>query len=295
MKCLVLGATGMAGHIMVDKLLFEGYEVVGTSRYPETYSTRSYRLTAFNATQMDSWTSFFNEFVDFDVVINCIGVLVQASEQNSYTALVVNSLLPKFLESYFRHTNTQVIHISTDCVFSGTAGPYTDIDTPSESGVYGHTKQMGELVNSKDLTIRTSIIGPELGNKVNSDQNSGLIDWFLKNPRGSSITGYSRCFWSGISTLELADAVFWYLRKKQSGLHQISRTRSISKYELLCIANDVFERNIAIEACGKKVLDKSLVPSLDAYPIRDSYEDMLRRIKSRINFYSKDGYECYKI
>jgi dTDP-4-dehydrorhamnose reductase len=266
----------MAGHKIYDRLVREGHTVTGTSRFALSYTDPDIRT--FDALSTDAWISFFDS-VEADVVINCIGMLVKACEHNGQSAVVVNTLLPKFLETYYEGTETQVIHISTDCVFDGKRGNYTDEDLPNETHIYGKSKRRGEIRNEKDLTIRTSIIGRELGDKPNSKDNSGLINWFLSHPKGSFIQGYSECYWSGISTLELADAIVWYLENPSHGLHQVSRDKKISKFDLLTLANDVFERELIIEVSSEKKVDKSLIPSEKAFKIEASYLEMLERMR----------------
>lgn len=277
MKILVLGAKGMAGHIIYKRLVNKGHTVIGTSRFATSYGEKD--ILTFNALNLDSWFQFF-ENIEVDVVVNCIGLLVKACERSEESAITVNTLLPKFLETYYKNSNTQVIHISTDCVFNGKKGNYTDKDLPNETHIYGKSKKFGEIHNEKDLTIRTSIIGLELRDKPNYKDNSGLIHWFLSQPKGSLIQGYSECYWSGISTLELADAVVWYLENPSHGLHQVSRKEKISKFDLLTLANHIFERELIIESSSEKKVDKSLIPSKNAFKIQTDYIDMLKRMFS---------------
>lgn len=277
MKILVLGAKGMAGHIIYKRLVNKGHTVIGTSRFATSYGEKD--ILTFNALNLDSWFQFF-ENIEVDVVVNCIGLLVKACERSEESAITVNTLLPKFLETYYKNSNTQVIHISTDCVFNGKKGNYTDKDLPNETHIYGKSKKFGEIHNEKDLTIRTSIIGLELRDKPNYKDNSGLIHWFLSQPKGSLIQGYSECYWSGISTLELADAVVWYLENPSHGLHQVSRKEKISKFDLLTLANHIFERELIIESSSEKKVDKSLIPSKNAFKIQADYIDMLKRMFS---------------
>jgi dTDP-4-dehydrorhamnose reductase len=276
-KILVLGAKGMAGHIIYKRLVNKGHTVIGTSRFATSYGEKD--ILTFNALNLDSWFQFF-ENIEVDVVVNCIGLLVKACERSEESAITVNTLLPKFLETYYKNSNTQVIHISTDCVFNGKKGNYTDKDLPNETHIYGKSKKFGEIHNEKDLTIRTSIIGLELRDKPNYKDNSGLIHWFLSQPKGSLIQGYSECYWSGISTLELADAVVWYLENPSHGLHQVSRKEKISKFDLLTLANHIFERELIIESSSEKKVDKSLIPSKNAFKIQTDYIDMLKRMFS---------------
>ena len=266
----------MAGHVIYDRLVGDGHTVIGTSRFASSYKEQN--IVKFDALNVYSWFEFF-ENLEVDVVVNCIGMLVKACENNIQNAITVNTILPKFLEEFYKDSNTQVIHISTDCVFNGKAGNYTDDTFPNETHIYGKSKHRGEIRNDKDLTIRTSIIGLELGDKPNSNDNSGLIHWFLSQPKGSFIQGYSECYWSGISTLELADAIVWYLENPSHGLHQVSRNKKISKFDLLTLANDVFERELIIEVSSEKKVDKSLIPSEKAFKIESSYLEMLERMR----------------
>lgn len=279
MKILILGASGMAGHIIYDRLRNK-HNVIGTTRNIED-SKKYPNILFFDALRM-AWIDFFNTIGHFDVVINCIGCLVSASEKNPEIAIRINTDLPKYLESFYEQKRTRVIHLSTDCVFDGKVGGYTVNCPPNEMGVYGKTKASGEIINNKDLTIRTSIIGLELQNecKPNSSNNSGLLHWFLSNKKGAQINGYRRCYWSGISTIELADAVEWYLEKPHlHGLHQVSRSTKISKYSLLILANSIFDMGFNILPFSEKEVDKSLVGSEGSFNIKDTYSGMLSRVK----------------
>lgn len=281
MRILVLGAKGMAGHIIYDRLKSQGHEVIGTSRFEQD------DLQVLDVLNLSSWFPFFDT-LEVDVVINCIGMLVKAAENCPANAVIVNTLFPKFLETYFRNSKTRVIHISTDCVFDGKRGNYSALETPNETHIYGRSKALGEIKNAKDLTIRTSIIGLELSDKPNASENSGLLHWFLSQPKGSTIQGYSECYWSGISTLELADAIEWYLdRPSCSGLHQVTRAEKISKFELLSIANEVFDRELTIVKDDTKRVDKSLTPSDYGFTVNLAYVYMLRRVRRYSNFIDK--------
>tara|TARA_Y100000592_G_scaffold64824_1_gene100899 strand:+ start:441 stop:1289 length:849 start_codon:yes stop_codon:yes gene_type:complete len=273
----------MAGHVLREALVSEGHQVIGTSRYAKHFQDSE--ILRFDALELDSWIPFFRS-IRVDFVVNCIGVLVEASDRDPAKALTINTLLPKFLESFYSNSKTRVIHISTDCVFDGKKGKYHPKDTPTEKKTYGFTKALGEISNQKDLTIRTSIIGLELGDKPNSSENSGLLHWFLSRPQGSTIKGFTNCFWSGISTLELADAVSWYiwhmsrnpLASGLFGIHQISRPCSISKFELLQIASSVFGHHLEIVPCSAHKIDKSMLSSPEAFQVNAGYRDMLMRI-----------------
>jgi len=278
---LVLGASGMAGHIVATELRAKGFTVFETSRSKDAE-------LRFDAFDVASYPQFF-ESVRTDIrpnfIVNCIGILVDECKANPSKAVFVNTMLPKFLEIFFRETQTKIIHISTDCVFNGLRGRYQDFELPNETHPYGLTKAFGEINNSKDITLRTSIIGPELTSRMGA--NTGLLHWFLTQPKNSTVQGYSKCLWSGISTLELCDAILWAMREPNaSGIKHISRHMPISKYNLLCIANIVFDRALNIIPNDAKKIDKSLVASKDVFCINHSYESMLRSLKAYMTLHA---------
>lgn len=275
MSCsvLILGATGMAGHIMKETLEQAGLAVVCSSRNSD------YMLN-FNAFDVEHYDDFFNN-LQVDFIINCIGVLVEQSSKYPHLAYIANLVLPKYLEAKFSKTQTKIIHISTDCVFSGLSGDYADTDIPDEKGIYGLSKSLGEINNTKDVTIRTSIIGPELSHR--GSKRTGLLHWFLSLNDHTEISGFSRCFWSGISTLELSFVVIWALQPHIVGLVQVSRKDKISKYDLLCIFKKVFNKDVNILPNSQKFVDKSLIPSKNAYQIENDYVKMVQELKKHID------------
>ena len=276
-RVLVLGATGMAGHVMHDYLQRPefGYEVEGTARFDHPQFRKFDAL--WDVSKIDEF--FSNIRGNFDAIINCIGCLVSDSQAHPDVALRINAALPRRLEQFFSNEITKIVHLSTDCVFDGRKGtPYHAADLPTETGSYGFSKFLGEICNEKDWTIRTSIIGPELANKPSSSDNSGLLHWFLNQPEGSEIKGYSQAYWSGISTIELARIVACNLFEGYSGLHQICRPFNTSKYELLKEANQVFCRNLTIQPFKFKRVDKSLVPTQDSPIIDNPYYSMFDEI-----------------
>jgi len=270
---LILGVTGMAGHVIKDSLERAGMNITSTSRDLED----TLKFNAFDVTMYDAF--FDNIQVDF--IVNCIGVLVEQSSKSPHLAYTANMVLPKYLEMKFSKTQTKIIHISTDCVFNGMIGAYKDTDIPDEMGVYGLSKAMGEIKNSKDVTIRTSIIGPELLKR--GPNRTGLLHWFLSLESNAEISGFSRCFWSGISTLELSEVILWALQPHIVGLVHISRECKISKYDLLCIFRDVFNKPVTISSNPQKFIDKSLIPSQNAYEIKNDYIKMVEELKDYID------------
>lgn len=266
MKILVLGCNGMAGH-MISLYFHEcGYEVYGLAR------SESKIVPTFICDVSDF--SKLKEIIvsnQFDVIINCIGVLNKYAEDDKVSAVKLNSLLPHFLVAITAQMKTKIIHMSTDCVFSGKQGNYTESDLPDGTTFYDRSKALGEINDRKNLTLRNSIIGPDIN--VNG---IGLLNWFLMNS-ANELNGYSGAIWSGQTTLQLAKTMEIAIHQNAVGLINAVPEKSITKYELLCLFNDVFlngQKNI-IEVEGV-VADKSLKrTNWEFNYIIPSYEEML--------------------
>lgn len=265
---LVLGGGGMAGH-MITKYLeeTEKYDVVNTC-HNKLFNKRSMVLDVFDRKKIVETLSN----VKPNIVINCIGILVKKANDNPDLAIYVNSYFPRLLEQLGPKMNFRTIHLSTDCVFSGERGNYTVFDIPDAKDMYGKSKALGELKNDRDLTIRTSIIGPEL-----NENGVGLFHWFI-NQHGI-VNGYSNVFWTGLTTLELAKVIRKAIEINLTGLHQIVPWEKISKYELLKLIQTIFcKDDVKIVAFQDKKLDKSLIPSV-SFLVQNYYE-MIYELKS---------------
>ena len=273
-KVLVIGIKGMAGHLIFQKLQHLGnYEVYGIARNI-TKSKNTFDLDV-------SDTSKLSEIIlknDFDAVVNCIGILNKVAEDNPDKAIWFNSYFPHYLESLTKKLKTKVIHISTDCVFSGKKGGYTEEDIRDGIGFYAQSKALGEIVNNKDVTLRTSIIGPE----VNTD-GIGLFHWFMTQENTQVLKGYTNAFWSGITTFELVKVVHWAIHNSVTGIKQISREK-IDKYNLLLLFNEIFKNNeMQIIPDDYYKVDKSLVSSrIDCIYEVPTYKQMLIEMKEWI-------------
>lgn len=279
MRILVLGAGGMAGHVVSLALREKGYDV-------ETLSAR-HRLDSRTHLLDVTDTQRFDSFLDshpFDVIINCIGLLIQQSEQRKDMAAYINGCLPHKLAYRYRESETRVIHISTDCVFSGQNAPYRENSPLDGQTFYDRSKALGEIINSKDLTFRMSIIGPEIQAK-----GVGLFHWFMQQ-RGA-IHGYTNAMWSGITTIELAKGIAAAIEQRLSGLYHLVPKTNISKYHLLCLFREKFNGpNIDIEPRTEPVLDKTLLNTRDDFdfevqPYPQMIEDMRRWIESHRDIY----------
>lgn len=246
-KVVILGSTGMAGHIMFQYLKQTGrYEVFGVARSDSSFTTK-----LLDASDFDKLTDYLTE-VKPDYVINCIGILVKMSQDDICVAIQMNSYLPHFLAKTGKSLGFKLIHISTDCVFSGKGGGYKEDSFRDGDTPYARTKALGEVINDLDLTVRTSIIGPEL-----KPNGTGLLDWFLK--QNGIVTGYSNAFWSGVTTLELAKAVDEMIEQGVTGLYQLCPSEKISKYELLKLFANIWGKDTKVEAYADYKCDKSLV------------------------------------
>ncbi len=270
-KVIILGALGMAGHIMAEYLhSTKKYNIYGIARSNDSkYITKVLDVKDFSLLE-----EYIKE-IKPDFIINCIGILVSKSNNELTTAIQINSYLPHFLSELGNKLNFKLIHISTDCVFSGKDGQYKEDSFRDGNDNYARTKALGEVINEKDLTIRTSIIGPEL--KTNG---TGLLDWFLKQK--TDISGYSKAYWSGVTTLELAKQTDAFLEQDIKGLYQLCPLEKISKYNLLKEFANIWKRDIKISDNPNYNVDKSLVCTRNDFKYKDSrptYENMLIEAK----------------
>jgi dTDP-4-dehydrorhamnose reductase len=272
-KILVIGIKGMAGHVVFKSLQQLGnYEVYGVARNV-TATDRVFNLDVSNTEELKKTID-----LGFDVIINCIGILNKDAEDNPHKAIWFNSYFPHLLESIAKNTKTKVISISTDCVFSGIKGNYTENDLTDGKGFYAMSKSMGEIVNEKDLTIRTSIIGPEL-----NKEGIGLFHWFMTQKDGMG--GYSQAFWSGITTIELAKVIHQTILQDIKGLLIVAGSPKIDKFSLLKLFNTIFRNDaLTITENANYKVDKSMYSSrLDFDYQIPSYKDMILEMKGWVD------------
>lgn len=265
MKLLVIGASGMAGHLITTYFREKNYEVATlSSTHPFDQNT-----ALINVCHIDTLEKYLKAH-QFDIIINCAGILVKASEQNKTAAILVNSHLPHFLEQFYINTSTRLIHLSTDCVFSGQNGPYTETSPYDGTLFYDRTKALGELNNAKDLTFRMSIIGPDL-----FPSGVGLLNWFLQQK--GIVYGYTNVYWNGITTLELAKAIEQAIKQNLTGLYHLVPQDTISKHDLLMLFKKTFNVN-HINILQKEVtpINKTLINTrTDFNYLVPSYSTML--------------------
>lgn len=261
MSILVLGGAGMLGHKMTQTLRRRFADTACTIR--GSLSDPFYgRIELFgqdpvveNVDAMD-WPALERMLRERrpDVIVNCIGIIKQRGEANSaIPSITINSLLPHKLAAVAAAWGGRVIHFSTDCVFSGQRGRYTETDQSDAEDLYGKSKYLGEVVEGNALTLRTSIIGRELSNF------RSLLEWFLSQ-NGGTVRGFKRVFYSGVTTNYLAGVVADVIERfpRMSGLYQVT-SNTISKYDLLCLARDAFDLNVEIVPEENEYSDRSMV------------------------------------
>jgi len=248
-KILVLGSTGMLGHQVVEYFKnFNEYDL-----YDVSYRNKlTDQTTIIDVSKIANLEKYIIE-IKPNIIINCIGVLVEKSQKDISKAIYINSYFPHLLKNICDRVDAKLVHISTDCVFSGNEGSYVETDTPNSNTVYGKTKFLGEIIDNNNITIRTSIIGPEL-----KSNGTSLLNWFLKEEK-NEVSGYSQAIWSGVTTLELAKIIKMTIDNHITGLYHVSNNHKFSKYELLKLFNEHTNKKFKINKNESLINDKSLI------------------------------------
>lgn len=256
-KLLVLGASGMLGNAVLRAFIQDGvYSVVGSARSPSVLrllppEVRGQVICGVDVENTDSLMRLFVQ-VRPDVVINCIGLVKQLAEADDpLAAISINALLPHRLARLCDVAGARLIHMSTDCVFAGTSGMYREQDVSDAQDLYGRSKYLGEVDYPHAVTLRTSIIGHELGS------SHGLVGWFLAQQ--GSVKGFTRAIFSGLPTIEIARVIRDYVLPNAGlrGLYHVS-ARPINKFQLLKLVAQAYGKAITITPDDKLVLDRSL-------------------------------------
>jgi dTDP-4-dehydrorhamnose reductase len=256
-KILVLGASGMLGSAVMLSFIDDEHALVkGTVRSQSSLSAlpkkiRPHVHTDINVEDFDSLIELFNQERP-DIVINCVGIIKQlTSSYNPLTTIPVNSIFPHRLAKLCLLVGARLVHMSTDCVFSGTRGGYLEGDQPDANDLYGRSKYLGEVDYPGCVTLRTSIIGHEL------NSSNSLIDWFLSQE--GSVKGYKNAIFSGLPTNEMARVIRDYVFPNPDlrGLYHVS-VDPISKYDLLHLVADIYGKNIQIVPDDSVKIDRSL-------------------------------------
>lgn len=270
MKVLVIGSSGMAGHVVTKYLKNQGHAVTTLAR-----SNADIVMNIENFAEVQRLNEVANTF---DFVINCIGLLVKDSNDRPDRAALINGWFPHHLEQVFSNSKTKIVHLSTDCVFDGKKGNYVESDVHTETNSYGKSKSLGEINNSKDITFRMSIIGPEI-----KPNGTGLFQWISTNPQ-QELQGWDNAWWNGITTLELAKCIDKYINNPTiAGVyHVVNNNNKISKYDLVSKINDIYQLGKTIlRTQGPKPVNKILIDTRNEFNfgILD-YDAMIKEMKN---------------
>lgn len=265
MRILVLGKNGMLGHVVFNYFYEQGYEVSGTVSHGEGL--------VYNANENMEAIELILEEIKPNIVINCIGILNSVAEESKVLAIKLNSLLPHYLDSISGKYNFKFLHVSTDCVFEGTIGKYTEKSYPDATSFYGRSKALGEIKDTNNITLRTSIVGPD-----NNPKGIGLFEWFIKQQ--DKVYGYEKVIWTGVTTIELAKCMKIAIENDLSGLHHVVNNDFIPKKELLELFKKYFNKNIEILEDNETTSEKTLIATSDSYNFNvPSYEEMIKEMQ----------------
>tara|TARA_B100001250_G_scaffold313148_1_gene275191 strand:+ start:5017 stop:5889 length:873 start_codon:yes stop_codon:yes gene_type:complete len=279
-RIMILGSTGMLGHMLFFYLKKNKKFKIYNLSFRKKLNSKSIICDIHNISDLKK----ILKRIKPEIIINSIGILPQNPKFNKINSIFINSLFPQRLKEISKELNSKIIQISTDCVFDGKRGKYSENDIPNEIKTYGLTKILGEITGTQHLTIRTSIIGPEL-----KKEGKGLLHWVF-NENGK-IKGYNKAIWGGITTLELSKVIEYCISYNISGLYHVTNGESISKYDLLNLIKREFKLNqIEIIKDSSIIYDRSLISERSDINYKfSSYDKMISELNL---FYSinKDLY-----
>lgn len=278
LKVIVLGASGMIGS-EIFKVLDDSINIDATGMWRSQPSenlpfTKKRIIEGIDIQKEDLWRSLLIEEKPH-VVINCIGMTTHNQSKIDARAFIeINSIFPHKLFNVCDQISARLIHISTDCIFSGKKGLYSEEDIGDSEDIYGLTKKLGEINTTNHLTIRTSTVGHEISTR------NGLLEWFLSQQ--GNCKGYKRAIFSGVTTCELAMILRDKIlpNKKLSGIYNIS-SNPISKYDLLQLIKRYYSKQIEIEEDTSFIIDRSLNGEKFKKAVNyepDSWEIMIKRM-----------------
>ena len=273
LRVLVLGSTGLIGHQVFKHLNDLGnYEMYNIS-YRKKLNKDSILCDVRNEKKVISLIKSVNP----NIIINCIGILIKGANSNAQNAIYLNSYFPHLLMNLSDSINAKLIHIATDCVFSGEKEmPYVEKDFKDGKDTYAKSKGLGEITNEKHLTLRTSVIGPEL--KTNGEE---LFHWFMS--QSGEIKGYTKAIWSGVTTFVLANVVEWAIENKITGLYHVTNNKSIDKFSLLNLIKKHTKKDILIHPFDKKIIHKNFIDTRKELNfIIPSYDKMIHEMFNAI-------------
>lgn len=282
MKVLITGSSGMLGYTLVRYLIKEtNIDIAFTLRnndqinnFKGIFKNNSYY--SFDANYMEELEPIISDYKP-DICINCIGIIKKKFDsKDNIQNISINSLFPHYLDNICKKHNSRFLHISTDCVFSGRKGNYSEIDIPDPIDLYGRSKLLGEVNNHNSATIRTSIIGHEYSTK------NGLLEWLLGSK--NDVEGYKNAIFSGLTTLELSKVIHKYfiIKSDLRGLFHVS-SNPISKNDLLLLIKNIYKLKINIKPEFKTLIDRSLCglkfQKISGYKPK-KWHDLIEELKS---------------
>lgn len=280
-KVLILGSSGLIGHQVYNYLKENSDFKLSNISHTRKLNNDTILLDA----RKDEYCFDLIKHIQPNYIVNCIGVLINKAKQDPKSAMSLNAHLPQNLEKLANLINSKLIHMSTDCVFSGDKQlPYVETDQKDGRDIYAKTKSLGEIYSKKHLTIRTSVIGPEIIN------GSGeLFHWFMN--QSGVIQGFTKAIWSGVTTIELAKAVKWFINNNTTGLYHLTNGIPIKKYDLLRLFKKYTNHNIEIEKVDGVVTNKSFEDTrLEINYQLPKYDNMIKEmvllIKNKKKLYS---------
>ena len=289
MKILILGADGMIGHKIAQTLINHRHDIILNSRSRSAFLKKTFpnaQVIGFDLSLIKIKELLSN--LNPELIINAVGITIRRGAQFDQTTNYINSILPHEIDLWCQENKKKLIHFSTDCVFSGKTGNYSDNDLPDAEDSYGKSKGLGEVSSSNTLTIRTSMIGRELFNKTE------LLEWVISN-KNKKVSGFDMAIYSGVTTLWMSKTVFNIINQfpNLNGIWNIS-SKPISKLNLVKKINHHFKLNIDINKdssfCSNKSLNSSRFFSETKYEI-PNWDDMLSELfidsNENANLYTK--------
>ena len=275
MKVLILGSQGMLGHVVERYFQTKGHSTKGTSR---AGNDGTYVFDVMkNIPDVETFIADFEP----DAVVNCVGILNKVAEDNKPLAVMANSYLPHYVGELCRAKGIKFVHVSTDCVFDGKAdGGYTEDSFRTAVDFYGRSKALGEINDDTNITLRTSIVGPD-----KNENGTGLFQWFM-NQQGET-GGFDKVIWTGVTTIELAKAIEKAIEHNLTGLRHVVNNEMIDKFSLLTLFIAHFNKDINIERKSDYVSNKSLIRTTDFDFEVTSYDTMVKEMSEWVTEHSE--------
>lgn len=284
-KVLVLGSTGLIGHQIYNYLDKHSDFSLQNIAYRKKLNENTILL------DIREEKIFLEKIKELnpDIIVNCIGILISGANKDPENAIFVNAYMPHRLKRLANEIGAKLIHMSTDCVFSGLKKePYIESNEKDGKDTYAKAKGLGEIIDDTHLTLRTSVIGPEL-----KSDGEELFHWFMS--QSEKTNGFTKAIWSGVTTLELSKAVFWAIKNNTTGLYHITNNSAIDKYNLLKLIKKHMKKEIKIVAVDGKEVDKSFIDTRGEMNYKMPSYDVMIEDLSKLIFKDKELYKQYQV